>query len=48
MQKLDEKYPNLEDHIDEPIKKCVVGLSLLGFNSDKMENWPYAKINPKN
>jgi hypothetical protein len=22
---------NLEDHIDEPIKKCVVGLALLGF-----------------
>lgn len=22
---------NLEDHIDEPIKKCVVGMALLGF-----------------
>lgn len=23
---------NLQDHIDDPIKKCVVGMALLGFN----------------
>jgi hypothetical protein len=25
-------FQNLEDHIDEPIKKCVAGMALLGFN----------------
>jgi len=31
LQKIMNESNKLEDHIDEPIKKCVVGMTLLGF-----------------